>query len=426
MPARGCGEKPADWLPRETLATYLFAAAERGTPGLVISISHDDFTESLGGAQITIADEMQALVQAGFAYLHLCPSQPLPMLAPPGADDLLLRVRLSGRSLGVVCFSDLVAALADVRDDMSTCHVIVHHLLGHRPEDVAELVHVLAPDRVFAYLHDFFALCVNYTLLRNDVSYCNAPGLTSGSCMVCCYGDDRGPHLARMDAFFAAVRPTMCIYSDAARQIWTSRNPFLPMEILPVRLAHVALREPVGIPAALAGGRTPLRVAFPGTPRYSKGWNVFASLAKRFHGDRRYDFVQLSARSSPQPNIIHVPVSVRANDRFAMVRALREARIDVALIWSLWPETFCFTAYEAMAAGAYILTCRSAGNVWPAIRDTDPCQGLCLDTENELLDLFISGDILALACAPGRKRGDLLIEAPLAQHILRCGVTVDA
>lgn len=413
-------------LSRDMLTGQLAAALKPGNRGLVVSISHDDFVESVGGTQIIIADEMQMLVQAGFGYLHLCPAQPLPMLAPPGADDLLMRARLSSRSLGVVRFSDLVAVLADVRQATPNCYLIVHHLLGHRPEDVAELVRAVVPDRVFVYLHDFFPLCMSYNLLRNDVSYCEAPDPSSGSCMVCCYGEERGLHLARMNAFFAEIRPTMCIYSDAAREIWSSRNPFVPLDILPIRLARVELRQPIGVPAAAAGGQTPLRVAFLGTPRYSKGWNVFASLAKELQGDQRYTFVQLSAQSKPQPNITHVRVSVRAGDRLAMVRALREARIDVALIWSLWPETFCFTAYEAMAAGAYVVTCSAAGNVWPGVRATGPGQGLCLDTTDELRDLFATGDIIALACVPGRKRGNLIIEAPLADHILQCGMSVHA
>ena len=413
---RDLGPATLTW---QDLASRLLPSEELRVQGLVISISHDDYIENVGGTQNIIGDEMRALVQAGYAYLHLCPGQPLPMLAPLGCDEMLMNVRLNGCKLGLVRFSDAIKALGVTRCSQSVCIVVVHHLLGHRPEDVASLVATLNPDRVFAFLHDYFAFCISYPLLRNDVAHCNAPDVSSGSCRVCCYGQERRSHLARMEAFFAEVRPTMCIYSDAARELWAARSQFGPLDILQVRLARVELNEPVETSAAVVAGSAPLRIGFLGTPAYLKGWNVFASLAQEFDRDPRYEFVQLSSRAVHRRNVMHVPVSVTLSDRLAMVRALREAAIDVALIWSLWPETFCFTAYEAMAAGSFVITCYGSGNVWPGVEAQGPRQGIRLNSAEELRELFVTGDVVALSCAPGRLRGKFIVESPLADYILR-------
>ena len=109
-----------------------------------------------------------------------------------------------------------------------------------------------------------------------------------------------------------------------------------------------------------------------------------------------------------------------------MLSALREERIDVAVIWSVWPETFCFTAYEAMAAGAFVVTSQSSGNVSQAVSAHGSTQGCCLGSEDELVELFRSGKIFELVHAPGRRRGEIIIQAPVAEHIVNERMLADA
>jgi hypothetical protein len=80
-----------------------------------------------------------------------------------------------------------------------------------------------------------------------------------------------------------------------------------------------------------------------------------------------------------------------------MMRAVESLGIDVAFIWALWPETFCFTAYEAIAGGAAILTSSSSGNVAALARETG--DGLVLDDEEDLYALLDSGEIARFARA---------------------------
>jgi hypothetical protein len=72
------------------------------------------------------------------------------------------------------------------------------------------------------------------------------------------------------------------------------------------------------------------------------------------------------------------------------------ADLDIVIVWSLCYETFCFTAHEAAAAGAFVITRRDAGNIWTALSQADIERAHALDTEDELFDLFASGRILEL------------------------------
>ena len=77
--------------------------------------------------------------------------------------------------------------------------------------------------------------------------------------------------------------------------------------------------------------------------------------------------------------------------------ALEAHAIDVALVWPLCRETFSFTAYEAAAAGAAVLTHPDSGNIAAFVADTG--HGQVLPDEAALMALFETGDALTLARA---------------------------
>jgi hypothetical protein len=81
-----------------------------------------------------------------------------------------------------------------------------------------------------------------------------------------------------------------------------------------------------------------------------------------------------------------------------MQEAVETLGVDAALIWPLCRETFSFTAYEAVAGGAAVLTGPDSGNV--AAFAADKAIGRVLDDEAALAAAFASGEILAL----GRRR----------------------
>ena len=133
-----------------------------------------------------------------------------------------------------------------------------------------------------------------------------------------------------------------------------------------------------------------------------KGWPVFAELALRFGDDLRYEFHHLGkGRQGGLPVTYHEVLGDEHNPD-AMRQAVAQVGLDVALIWSIWPETFCLTAYEAVAGGAALVTNPDAGNVAYLVAAGDagvPVSGEVLADEDALIAAFESGEILALARA---------------------------
>jgi FkbM family methyltransferase len=407
LAARPPSVRAADWkdaadrtapLPRSALAAAL------GEPqAIVVSISHDDYDTNFGGIQNVIGDEQIAFAAAGWDYLHLSPAAPLPLLAEP-QTDYRLRLRLNGKFLGVVNFVDLAAILRTVRAVGARLSFVFHHLLGHVPELLATLPEPRDAQTV-VWIHDFFTLCPGFNLLRNDVKFCGGPSLASAACSVCVYGNDRVDQTPRIHRFFAAIHPLVVAPSRVAMDFWQARGdlPHVGMSVVPpARLTMQLDADPVN---RANGAR--LRIAHLGGASLHKGWPVFAQLVEAHAGDPRYEFYHLGMGDTRLSRCVHDPVRVGPGQRDAMIQAVARHRIDVVICWSLWPETFCFTAHEALAGGAFVVARQDAGAIWPAVETNAPRQGCALADEAALSRLFETGEIEQLVARSHRVRGDL-------------------
>ncbi len=399
-------------------------AACTGRPGLVASISHDDYGRLFGGVQNVVGDEQAAFERIGWAYLHISPAAPSAALADwIPTETCRLGLRLNRQWLGIAEFPDLVGSLAAASSRGLKLRCVVHHLMGHVPEQIQALVQAAGTEQSIVWVHDFFTLCESYALMRNDEAFCGAPPSDSAACATCSYGAGRKRHLARMAAFLDAVQPFVLAPSRHALDFWIERSarPDTDGHVVPharLLLAHsrtFATPDPVG---------QPLRIAHLGSCVAHKGWFVFEQLARRFATDGRFAFFHLGTAPGRLPeNVMQIDVAVTPDHRAAMIEAAAQTRIDVALVWPLCSETFSFVTHEALAAGAFVLARSGAGNVGPAIAANAAEQGVTVDNEAELFALFEDGRLQSLVAASRRRRGVLLEGGGSADWLRRqsCG-----
>ena len=130
-------------------------------------------------------------------------------------------------------------------------------------------------------------------------------------------------------------------------------------------------------------------------PSPLKGWPIFRELAMSLAQDPRYDFLHLGGRPDPGvPATFHAVMATGDQPR-AMLEAVKALEVDVAVIWPLCRETFSFTAYEAVAGGAMVVTGPDSGNV--AAFAAGRGRGRVLADVTALMDAFETGGICALA-----------------------------
>lgn len=388
------------------------AEGRSASGALHVTVSHDNFLANVGGVQLCLQREAAAIAAQGVDHLHLYPTTHWPTLRTSGRP-IPVGVLWNGRDLGAFLAETVVRALRRRAESArgGRRSFALHSLLGHAADEVLAILDAAGGRKGFFWLHDFTSLCAGVHLLRNDVADCGAPPPDSPACGVCVYGPWRAAHVEAHARLFAALDLTVVAPSQIAFDTWRSAST-APADQAYLVHPHARL-APCG-PAAVGGGADPLVVAFLGMPSAYKGWPVFNTLATRFHDDPRFRFLHLASRPVPGAPAEFHEVSVGAERPAAMREALARLGVDVAIIWSLCRETFSFTAYEAAASGAAVITGPDSGNVAAFVDEQG--HGLVLADEAELMAFFESGEACSLSRAHRR---------PLAYDLVHGALTID-
>jgi hypothetical protein len=370
----------------------IFDRLAASATGIVLSVGHDNYRKNPGGVQLCIQREEQEAIARGLTYLQFHPWQPLPCLAPDSeGDDLTVTMLLNGTPIGTATMSALTTAVARCVAAGREVRLVVHHLLGHSPEALATLARTAQVREVPFWLHDFFTLCPGYTLQRNGLAFCGAPEARSNACGLCVFGPTRPRHQTRIAAFFQSLPVIAVAPSQVTADFWSTKSD-LPVQGLAV-IPHVVLEErPRTFPERIEAD-APITVGYLGAAVVHKGWPVFTEMMNR-HSGPKMRFVVLSTERPGLGEDAWHRVHVTSETPDAMSVAIERSKVDVVLHWATWPETFSFTTFEALSAGAWVLTNPVSGNVQAAVRATG--RGAVLDDQAALDRLFADGDLAEL------------------------------
>ena len=389
--------------------------------GLVVALSHDNYKESTGGVQIFISDEETNFRRDNMTFCHLFPSLPYLSLTDQAACELLVSVTIDGRPESTLTMQTFCGILT--RSNIPERRFLVlHSVLGFSSDSVVRLIEALQPLRSFWWLHDYTALCNGYHLLRNDVYFCGAPTPESMACRVCIYGEDRAKHLASVNTIFRKTSMTVVSPSRAALMIFTT-STMLSYEAAVVR-EHASVKTEIARmlidPTPRGSEANPVRVAFIGYKNVHKGWPIFEELFSTLADCKELKFYHFGIESVVGRTIGAQPVVTRTseNHRDAMTHALAFHDIDLVLVLSIWPETFSYVAFEALASGADIIAFKESGNVADVILNLK--RGIVVEDEKALKAFFRSGAAVRyvrLAREQGRPKGNLTYDGTTAALI---------
>jgi hypothetical protein len=381
-------------------AAALAQGLERARTGLAdlhVTFSHDDYTANTGGVQLCLQREGARIRKLGRDHLHFFPAKPWPVVRVRGEAGHL-GVLLNGKSLGVFDPKVITGGLAKAAGAVKAGRrsFAIHSLLGHNATETADILAAAGLKAGFFWLHDFASLCAGFHLLRNDVEDCSAPPPESQACGICVYGPWRARHMAEHERLFERLSLTVVSPAQTTLDLWNARSAYPTAG--EVVLPHARLVERGFAPVPPAD--RPLRIAYAGMPAAHKGWEVFRDLAAKHAGDPRYHFLHLGGRTPPGLGIEFHKVTVTDARPRAMQEAIEAQEPDVVIIWPLCRETFSFIAYEAVAAGAAVITNPDSGNVAAFVGEER--HGLVMAGEDALAAAFESGDFAELARARRR------------------------
>ena len=371
------------------------ALARTGLANLHLTFSHDDYTSNTGGVQLCLQRESARIAALGRDHLHIYPAMPWPVVRP-GGDGARMGVVLNGQDIGVYTPGVIARGLRKAASAKSPSRkkgrrsFAIHSLLGHSADETADILAAVGLSEGYFWLHDFASLCAGYHLLRNDVEDCAAPPPDSAACGICVYGPWRARHLAEHQRLFERLALTVVSPSQPTLDLWQASWSFPARST--VVLPHARLVERAVAPKIAPGG--PFRLAYAGMPSAHKGWEVFQALVAAHRDDPRYEFLHLGGRSDGLPVQFHRVVVTDDNPK-AMQDEIEQLSVDAVLVWPLCRETFSFTAYEVVAAGAAVITGPDSGNVAAFVASSG--HGRVVADEAALAHAFECGEIAALA-----------------------------
>ncbi|HZZ68139.1 MAG TPA: hypothetical protein VFE18_08185, partial [Phenylobacterium sp.] len=269
----------------------------------------------------------------------------------------------------------------------------IHSLLGHAADETVAILQAAGLTAGFFWLHDFASLCAGFHLLRNDVEDCAAPPPDSMACGICVYGPWRGRHIAEHERLFERLSLTVVAPAQVTLDLWKARAAYPAAGDVVLPHARLVARGPA--PATPAD--RPLRIAYAGMPAAHKGWEIFRDLVARHAEDTRYQFLHLGGRTPPGLPLEFHKVTVTDAAPRAMQEAIQKHQVDAVLIWPLCRETFSFIAYEAVAAGAAVITGPDSGNVAAFVAESG--HGVVLADEIALAAVLEEGGLVGLSRA---------------------------
>ena len=383
-------DTPENLLSSDRIMKTLSAALSDGTGEMILSISHDHYHNVSGGVQLCIQREEAEARDRGILYVNVHPWQPLPRLVCNEADeDPLVVLILDGKETGVCRFSALTQAVEKCAEDNVPVRTVIHHMMGHSPERIIELVRASNASSCWMWQHDFFTVCPSYTLHRNGVSFCNAPDVNSNSCSICLFGQERQSHVKRMAAFFDALDVHLVSPSQVALDLWREVSGLSPTESTVV--PHSILKKLRNTENPRTALRTDqISIAFIGIPTLNKGWPAFEKVHTELYRSGRFRFVYFGVNAIDLKGVETVNVHVTADRPDAMIDAIAAEQIDFVLHWSTCFETFSFSVHEAICGGAHVLTNEISGNVASVVRSLD--RGEVFTGEEALITFLTDGD----------------------------------
>jgi hypothetical protein len=371
---------------------------------IFLSIGHDNYKVVPGGVQLCIQREQQLANANGILYLNIHPFQPLPRLAHlDEAPDPWMDLVLDGMDIGTIRMSELTTAVKSTSEAGSGVSCIIHQLLGHSPEHIADLVKSTGQSRVLFWLHDFFSLCVSHALQRNNLSFCGAPPQESNACSLCVYGDERQNHLARINWLFEELQIDLISPSEATLLFWEAHTKLKThtQSVIP----HISLQWKASTrekDAKRGKPHTRPRIGFLGNLAPHKGWPLFEQIASDSEFSQQFEFYALTAARSVPKGIHHIQVKASAEHPDAMANAVAANGLDLVLHWPSCHETFSLTTHEALIGGAYVVTNKISGNVAATINRLD--KGVVLDSAVDLLQFLSDGSAASLSSAARASR----------------------
>lgn len=347
----------------------------------VLVISHSDYRVAIGGTEKVLHEEQELLSDCNISYVQVYPVN-IHNLEWVDPTLQLVGINVDSQPVGIVTASQLNNIIKLIEQaGVRFLAVNIHHLKGIGTKTAEVILGGMNAELRF-FLHDYYSICPQFNLLQNDLNYCDGPERNSSTCKGCKYGEERGEHLKSYEEFFNKNEIHFIAPSEVAKSVWGNTYPSLKERV--TVYPHQVLTMGTEIKKSITSPEK-VKIAYVGYQSDNKGWEAWRSFVTH-NSSKEYELFHLGAGSERFPHVKQVDVSFVENGPDAMIDAIKKHEIDVAFLWSIWPETYSFTVFESLAAGCFVVTNTLSGNI--AVKAEEFQCGVILKDTQELYNFF--------------------------------------
>jgi glycosyltransferase involved in cell wall biosynthesis len=357
-----------------------------------------------GGVARHVAGRASALAAEGLRVIELRPGR---HMDAGGACRLAVR----GWALNDLVFvlpaegERLIALLSRLKIE----RIEIHHTLGLDPS-VLDLPRRLdAP--AYVYGHDYSLICPRVTLISGDGRYCGEPDVAACERCVARHGSLIEESLSVADLRARAVR----VLSAAAGVIVPTRdaakrlNRYAPRVPILVEPWESPPSQAMAPPLRARGAGEPIRVLVVGAIGEHKGFARLLACARDAEArDLPLSFVVVGHTEDDAALFAtgRVFITGRYQDDEVGDLIAREA-CDVALLPSVWPETWCYALTALLASGLPIIA-YDLGAMAERLGDVARARLMPLDSDAATLNEALAAAVPPRVLIGVRARGEAL------------------
>lgn len=294
---------------------------------------------------------------------------------------------IDGNYQGIYTIEQIINLLYKFNNDNKILlDIHFHHFLYIKIKHLYKLLEHVSYAPVKVFLHDYYTICWNYTLLDSNKEYCGPSGISESKCSDCAfYKRSRNRTQEIRNFLFSYInRITVIAPSEIVRQIWLITYPQFKSRTI-VILHQKEIGKYTGNLSQIPPNQK-IKIGFLGMPAEHKGWDVWKDIVRKYKDTDQYEFIVFNSSDDMYENMEKVKIKYSSSNLNVMTEALRNTGIHLVLLWAKWPETYSYTLYESLSANAFILTNRISGNITDQIEKR--LSGIVFNNEKELMDLL--------------------------------------
>lgn len=270
-------------------------------------------------------------------------------------------------------------------------NIHLHHLMYTNISTISTLLDSFAGVPLKIYLHDYYNMCSNYTLLKDGKTYCGGNGLGGDQCKSCSSYHRSQKQISKIKPLLERNinRITFISPSESTKKIFCRFYPAYKENaiVIPHQKYDCLYRgnlEPIEADERM-------RIAYLGLPHFHKGWESWNKIVESSK-EQKYEFIVFNSYDTEYSGMHKVKIAFSKSNLNAMTDALRTYKVHAVVLWAVWPETYSYTCFEAFSANAFIITNMISGNICDVVVKNN--NGIVLDDEVELLELFKNSEKL--------------------------------